>query len=129
MSSVGKSCSPLGNFRLQQAISAPLRDMRRESALVCALLCAALLIEMLLLYIERRRVSNKLIQAVLMGSVFWLNKRHVAGRPWGVACLVFMFFPVAFGLCVIFFGPYLLDRAALVDAAMKVRAAFQDHQP
>jgi len=60
--------------------------MRRESALVCALLCVALLIEMLLLYIERRRVSNKLIQAVLMGSVFWFNKRHVAGRPAWSSC-------------------------------------------
>ena len=103
--------------------------LRRESALAFALLCAALLIEMLLLYIERRRVSNKLIQAVLMGSVFWFNKRHVAGQPWEVACLVFMFFPVAFGLCVIFCGPYLLDRAALVDAVMTVRAVFQDHRP
>ena len=102
--------------------------MHREAALACALLCAALLIEMLFLYIERRRVSNKLIQAVLMGSVFWLNKRHVAGRPWGVACLVFMFFPVAFGLCVIFSGPYLLNPAALVDAVMKIRAVFQDHR-
>ena len=53
----------------------------------------------------------------------------VAGQPWEVACLVFMFFPVAFGLCVIFCGPFLLDRAALVDAAMKVRAVFQDHRP
>ena len=66
---------------------------------------------------------------MLMGSVFWFNKQKVVEKPWAAAFFAFFFFPVAFGLCVITCGPYLLDRAALVDAGTKVKAALQGNPP
>ena len=80
------------------------------------------------------KVINKLIQLVVMGLVFWFNKRSVAEKPWCRGLFgryVLRFFPFAL-LCWITCGPFVLEGAALVDAATnaltygKVKAVFQE---